>query len=249
MLVTSQMEERMKARSVLVAVLAVSGISPAWAGGAIGAVIPPANLPEQIVQEVTSVSKLAKQAESVEEQIQEVENQVTNMVDMPMSLYHSLTAPIGQLINVVNQAQGLAYAAQNIPGEFESEYGQGASELLPQGYSESLQQWTQNEHQATETVLQKFGMTTNDFANTQAALQTLTSASQSASGRKAVLQAANQIAAMQVEQIQSLQSTVMSGLTPLYNYYNNRSSEQLKEQQSIQGWLKGAGNTTGQNLM
>lgn len=230
-------------------ILTATASAPALAGGVIASEYPLSSLPEQIVEEVTSVSKLAKQAQQLEEQIQSVENQAQNMVSLPMNLYQSLVSPIGKLISVVNQAQGLSYAAQNIPAEFQAEYGQGVSGLMPNGYSASLSQWSQDEQNQVQNVLQDYHMTESNFASTQATLQQLESAGQSASGRKAVLDAANQIAGLQVEQIQSLQSTIMQGNSAMLKYIQNRNIETNQKQQSIKGWLNGAGNDADQNLM
>ena len=230
-------------------ILTATASAPALAGGVIASEYPLSSLPEQIVEEVTSVSKLAKQAQQLEEQIQSVENQVQNMVSLPMNLYQSLVSPIGKLISVVNQAQGLSYAAQNIPAEFQAEYGQGVSGLMPNGYSASLSQWSQDEQNQVQNVLQDYHMTESNFASTQATLQQLESAGQSANGRKAVLDAANQIAGLQVEQIQSLQSTIMQGNSAMLKYIQNRNIETNQKQQSIKGWLNGAGNDADQNLM
>ena len=230
-------------------ILTATASAPALAGGVIASEYPLSSLPEQIVEEVTSVSKLAKQAQQLEEQIQSVENQAQNMVSLPMNLYQSLVSPIGKLISVVNQAQGLSYAAQNIPAEFQAEYGQGVSGLMPNGYSASLSQWSQDEQNQVQNVLQDYHMTESNFASTQATLQQLESAGQSANGRKAVLDAANQIAGLQVEQIQSLQSTIMQGNSAMLKYIQNRNIETNQKQQSIKGWLNGAGNDADQNLM
>jgi P-type conjugative transfer protein TrbJ len=230
-------------------ILTATASAPALAGGVIASEYPLSSLPEQIVEEVTSVSKLAKQAQQLEEQIQSVENQAQNMVSLPMNLYQSLVSPIGKLISVVNQAQGLSYAAQNIPAEFQAEYGQGVSGLMPKGYSASLSQWSQDEQNQVQNVLQDYHMTESNFASTQATLQQLESAGQSAGGRKAVLDAANQIAGLQVEQMQSLQSTIMQGNSAMLKYIQNRNIETNQKQQSIKGWLNGAGNDADQNLM
>ena len=67
-------------------VLTATASAPALAGGVIASEYPLSSLPEQIVEEITSVSKLAKQAQQLEEQIQSVENQAQNMVSLPMNL-------------------------------------------------------------------------------------------------------------------------------------------------------------------
>lgn len=226
----------MKLRIITTVVLLATS-APAFAGGAVTATVGGATLPEQIVQEVTAMESVAKQAQEVESQIQMVANQAQNMVRLPIQLWQSATGPIGQLIQVANEAQGLSYAAQNIAGTFQQEYGSGPGVLMP-NYTESLQQWTQNTNSQIQAALQQFGLQSSQFSTQQAALQAVQNESQSATGRMAVLQAANQIAGMEVNQIQGLQQTIMAGQTPMLNYIAKRNNEEQQNQNTINQWLR-----------
>ncbi len=220
-------------RIITAAVLLAVSV-PAYAGGAVN--FAGATLPEQIVQEGTAIEQLAKQAQEVESQIQMVMNMVQNTVSLPIQLWQTAMGPIAQLIQVASQAQGLSYAAQNIAGTFQQEYGSGAGVLLPQ-YSQSLQQWTQNTNSQIQAALQQFGLQSSQFKTQQSALQTVENASQSATGRMQVLQAANQIAGMEVNQIQGLQQTIMAGQTPMLNYIAKKNNSEQQDDNQIRNWL------------
>ncbi len=224
-------QKRIIAAAVLLAVSV-----PASAGGAATIAVGGATLPEQLIQEGTAVEQLAKQAQEVESQIQMVANMAQNTVSLPIQLWQSATGPIAQLIQVANQAQGLSYAAQNIAGTFQQEYGSGAGVLMPQ-YTQSLQQWTQNTNSQIQAALQQFGLQSSQFSTQQAALQAVQNASQSATGRMQVLQAANQIAGMEVNQIQGLQQTIMAGQTPMLNYIAKQNNTEQQDNNQINDWL------------
>lgn len=59
-----------------------------------GAVTGGATLPEQIMQEGTAVSSLAKQAQEVVTQIEQYENMVQNMVQIPQSLMSQIQGSV-----------------------------------------------------------------------------------------------------------------------------------------------------------
>ena len=224
-------QKRIIAAAVLLAISV-----PATAGGVATIAVGGATLPEQLIQEITATEQLAKQAQEVESQIQMVANMAQNTESLPIQLWQSAVSPIAQLIQVANQAQGLSYAAQNIAGTFQQEYGSGAGVLMP-NYAESLQQWTQNTNSQIQAALQQFGLQASQFSTQQAALQAVQNASQSATGRMQVLQAANQIAGMEVNQIQGLQQIIMAGQTPMLNYLAKKNNAEQQDNNQIKDWL------------
>ncbi|MGC9217111.1 P-type conjugative transfer protein TrbJ [Acidithiobacillus sp.] len=227
----------MKQRILSLAILMAMAPAPALAGGIATIAVGGATLPEQLVQEITALESVAKQAQEVQQQIQMVTNQATNLMSLPIQFWQAATGPIAQLIQVANQAQGLSYAAQNIAGTFQQQYGSGTGVLMPQ-YGQSLQQWTQNTNSQIAAALQQYGLQSSQFATQQQALQSVESASQSASGRMQVLQAANQIAGLEVNQIQSLQQTIMAGQTPMLNYIAKKNNQEQQEQNMLNNFLK-----------
>lgn len=192
---------------VLAAAVSLAMVAPvaAFAGTLTGG----ATMPEQIVQEVTAVESLAKQAESVENQIQMVFNQAQNLENVPMQLWSSVTAPISQLMSIEQQAQGLSYAAQNIGTNFNNLYGNGMPPL-GSSYSQSLSSWNANTDNQIKTMLRQFHLQSGQFSNTQTETQTLVNASKTAAGRKGAIEAAVGIAGIEVSQIQELQQDVMA---------------------------------------
>lgn len=192
---------------VLAAAVSLAMVAPdvAFAGTLTGG----ATMPEQIVQEVTAVESLAKQAESVENQIQMVYNQSLNLEQVPIQLWDSVTAPISQLMNVVQTAKGLAYSAQNIGTNFNNLYGNGMPPL-GSSYSQSLSSWNTNTDDQIKSMMRQFHLQANQFSSVQSGTEALVNAGQSASGRMAVLQAADGIAGVEVGQIQELQQDVMA---------------------------------------
>lgn len=201
----------------------------AFAGG--GGMFAGATLPEQIIQEATSVEQLARQAQEVQQQIQMVINQVKNLESIPEQLWASAKGDIQQLVQVAAQAQGVNYATQNTYGQFNQIYGQNGIPPLSASYTQSLQNWTTDTQSQIQSMLQQYHLNASQFQTEQGALQGIENASQSATGRMQVLQAANQIAGMEVNQIQQLQQDVMAGNSAMGSYIAQKTAAEEKKQE------------------
>ena len=175
-----------------------------------------ATMPEQIVQEVTAVQQLAQQAQEVQQQIQMVYNQAMNLKNLPTQMWSSVSGDLNNLVNIAGQAQGLSYASQNLASQFTQTYPQASS--IGNNYGQQMQTWTTDTNGQIQSMLQQNQLQANQFASQQSALQAIQNASQSAGGRMQVLQAGNQIAGMEVNQIQQLQQEIMAGNSAMGSY-------------------------------
>lgn len=155
--------------------------------------------PEQVVQEITAVEQYAKQATEVETQLQTLENQVINMSNLGSGSWSSAQSALSQLAQTVSAAEGISYAAQNSLDTMKQNGNPLAADM-----SKQIGTWRSNYTAQVKQYLQLSGLGTNGFSTLSQALNSIAEAGNSASGRKAVLQAGNQIAATSVQALQSL---------------------------------------------
>ncbi|MGC9217487.1 P-type conjugative transfer protein TrbJ [Acidithiobacillus sp.] len=181
----------------LMVLMALTGApAVAFAGAATGG----ATLPEQIVQEGTEVEQLAKQAESVELQIQKVYDAAQNLAQVPNQLWQQGVQSLAQLASIANQANGLSMAGQNIASQFGQQYpGFNAQALAT---VQQYRQWSQNTLNSIQGALATQNMSTEDFQTNAQALQTIEA--EPVSGRLQALQVGNQIAANEATSLQEL---------------------------------------------
>ncbi len=217
----------LKFQPILAALLLASSI-PAQASGMIAG----ATFPEQIVQEMTLVQQYATQAQQLQAQFQQIYNQAINMQTIPMQLWPSISSQLTTLVNLVGNSQGLSYASQNTVSALQAQYGQPNAALS--NYSSSLATWTSNNDNQIASVLQQYGLNAQNYQSVQAALSAIQSQSQSASGRKAVLQAGNQISGLMVNQLQVLQSDIEAGNQVQFNALAAMSHSQNDAVQNVQ---------------
>lgn len=209
---------------VLLMILPVSGYSFGYA-----------TLPEQILQEITALDQLSQQVNMVQQQLQMVQNQARNLQGLPMQMWPNVSSQLQTLFNLVGQAQGLSYSSQNLAAQVQQQYGDPGS-TLP-NYENSLQQWTRNLNSQVASTLQQYGMQAQNFQTEQGTLQALENASQSSTGRLQALQAGNAIAGMQVNQLQLLRQTMMSGNQAMLNAIANKSNQNQQDRNAVKDWL------------
>lgn len=198
----------------LVFSLAASFALPAAAGDA--------QFLEQVVQEVTDLSRLVQQFQMVQQQIQMLQNQAKNLQSISSQQWPNVSGQLTQLGSLMGQAQGLNMQAQDVAAQVQQQYGD-TSAVMP-NYEQSLQQWTTDTNSQVSSVLQQYGLQASNFQSEQDALQSVQNASQSASGRLQALQAGNQIAGMGINQVQLLRQTVMAGNQAMLQIAANRAN-------------------------
>ena len=211
--------------------LSSAATSPAMATGMIAG----ATFPEQIVQELTLVEQYATQAQQLQAQFQMVYNQARNLEGVPIQAWPNISSQLQSLVQLVGNAQGVNYASQNTLAALQQHYGSASAPLT--NYVQNLQQWTDDQDHQVAAVLQQYGLHAADFQTTQAAMQAIQNASQSAPGRMAVLQAGNQISSLMVNQLQSLQSDIQAGNQVLMNegltHQHDKQQQQNNEDQLL----------------
>lgn len=158
--------------------------------------------------------------------IQNQVNQYANMVSNTLSLRDTAFAPLGNMIRSVNsvymQGQSLMYRAQNLDQQFgymypsyQSIYSMG---LGGTSMTSMYQKWSDQGNQSVRNALKTAGIQVNDMESDDAMLQRLVARSAMAEGQKGALQAGNEIAALNTQQLQRLQSLVSTQIEMQANH-------------------------------
>ncbi|MBU2862030.1 conjugal transfer protein TrbJ [Acidithiobacillus ferrooxidans] len=164
---------------------ALAGCEPslAFAGTMTGG----ANLPEQIVQEVTLTQQLSSQAQSLVQQIDQYQNMVQNMTTLPQSLMSQINGALDSLTNLTSQAQALSMSGQNLSSQF-AQMQTGQNQTNADAYAQNYQQISNNLSQADNNALQAANLNPSNFATTAQAQQAISNALANPQSRNALLQ-------------------------------------------------------------
>ena len=178
-----------------------------------GALAPPARA-QMAVIDVKAILQAEQQVSNQLAAIRQLEAQVSNQALMLQKMETDVTGPIaqitGQATQILQQAQGIGYGAQNIAQQYASLYPAslpGASLATTQA---SLATWRSNNNLAIQQALQTQNAVAQGQATTTAQVQTAVTASQAAAGQTSAIQATNQLLATVTGQLTQLQTLLIT---------------------------------------
>ena len=176
--------------------------------------LPPAAHAQLAVIDVKSNLQAEQQVSNQLTQIQRLESQLTNQAQMLQHLQTDITGPIaqitGQATQILQQAQGIGYGAQNVAQQYASLYPTtmpGASLASTQA---SLATWRQNSGLALQQALQMQNQIAQGQPVTAAQVAQAVQLSQGAAGQTAAVQATNQLLATVSAQLTQLQNLLIT---------------------------------------
>ena len=204
---------------------------------------------------------IAAEVRAAGDSAMQINNQVTqiqNAVQNTLALGDPVFAPLGNTLRSLNsmymQSQSLMWRAQNFDQQFAMMNPGYNSYLYSMGrggqtMSGLYQKWSDQGNETVRTALLGAGIQIDDAASSQQMLEKLVAQSNSSAGRMQALQAANQIAANQAQQIQELRMLVAQQ-TILHAEY---MAQQNARQSASDAWqIQFRGNapirTTGQGF-
>jgi P-type conjugative transfer protein TrbJ len=182
----------------------------------------------QYGQEVETAVNTAKQLET---QIQQYENMLLQGLSLPESLFSPLISNIQQIQSLYNQSKALAGNLASFDSQFRAQF-QGYDTYLTKigqnpGYVQSFySQWAQQGLDANRTAMEVAGANLNQIPGEDQTLAALVNQSQSAQGRLQAIQAGNQIAAQEVQQMQKLREMMNAQIQNESMYYAQKIQRQ-----------------------
>ena len=190
------------------------------------------------------VNQLNTQMNQLQQDIMTVQMMTQNLEDLGSFDWTDFASTLAQLQNAMQKANALSYSMGNYDQMFRDHYKgyddyyniANDGSLTPgekaESFSQKYQQMNETNRNTVKGTLDSLKVQQDDFANENATIQTLKNNSQNAAGNKAVIQAANDIALFQVDQMRKLRSTVMSqiNLQSQYMAAENERNEIVEAQ-------------------
>jgi P-type conjugative transfer protein TrbJ len=191
----------------MVAVMATVTINPPAAH---------AGIPGLFATEITQLLNYVELVGSLEQQVLQVENQITQIADMAKhgititdQLFGTVGSDISNLRQIVNTGQALSYTMSNMDGAFRLRFPGYSTST---NYGQAYQGWSQTILDSTLGALSAAGLQNSQFDSDTALLQTLQQQSTSAVGRMQAIEVGNQIAENQSEQLMKLRQLMMADM-------------------------------------
>lgn len=231
----------MRIRDLVAAVMLALLPAPAFAGTLTGG----ATLPEQIVQEATSIEKLAKQVQSVETEIAQYENMIQNMTTLPQSMIGQIMQPIDQLYGLVGQAQQLGTNAMNLSNQFQS-MNATFNPQITEGYTTNYESITQGLNNAINTALQAANLNPSNFTTQAQAEQAIANALANPNSRNALLQGAVAAGQATVSSLTQMEQTANDEATMEASWRKAQLTDQTQQTADNQAINQAMYGTPGQ---
>lgn len=224
----------MKARITTIAAAVAAALAlataPVRAGGAAGM----ATEVTQLANNAELVAIYAENVAQVQQMIQQYQNMLQNTLNLPQQMWPSIFVQIEDLVEAVGAVEGAANASVNALSSFASHYtNSGVGE-----YIADIKRWRQGVRNQIGEALRQAGLNINNMRSTHQALQQIQAASQSAQGRMQVLQAANQISGLMVNEITSLHQTIVAAEQARLNYMQTEIEEKKRQEDAVQEFFR-----------
>ncbi|MDF0542752.1 P-type conjugative transfer protein TrbJ [Sphingobium sp. H39-3-25] len=183
--------------------------APAYAQFGFGGIVyDPTNYAQNVLTAARTLEQINNQIRQLQNQATSLINEARNLASLPTSVLDPLQQQIRQTQQLLAQAQRISFDVQQIEREFARQYsGQnltGSQREMVQGAEE---RW-KNSVAAFEDALRVQAGAVSNIEGARSAVQTIVTASQSATGALQAAQAGNQLLALQSQQLADLTATV-----------------------------------------
>ncbi len=177
----------------------------------------------QLMEYVEAVDTQLNTARQLQTQIQQYANMVQQGLTLPDRVFNSITGKLQEVAGVYNSAQSIGRQVSNLDERFHQQFQGYQSYLNSTGTSASVmpgryREWAEQGLDNARTALAAAGIHINTMSEEDAVLDQLVQRSSSASGRMQAIQAGNEIAAQNVQQLQRLRDLLATQVTLQSNY-------------------------------
>lgn len=214
-------------------------VQPANAFWGVGDVVTDPGLTAKTVAE--GVARAADAARDLQMQM----NQYQMMIQNTLSLGDPVLKPLGDTLrsvaSVYYQGQSLMYRAQNLDSQFLYMYPGYQSYLYSMGqgtptFSNRYQVWSDRNSEGIRASLKATGMVVEDGESAESMLNKVALRSQTAGGQKQAIQAGNEIATMQVQELLKLQQMINAQTQMWGNYLALENERQSMDDAQRAQW-------------
>ncbi|BBC71296.1 P-type conjugative transfer protein TrbJ [Sphingobium yanoikuyae] len=200
-------------RAILAGVLASAAVvpmiapMPAYAQFG-GIVYDPTNYAQNVLTAARSLQQINNQIQQIQNQATSLINEARNLTSLPFSSLQQLQQQVQRTQQLLSEAQRIAYDVQDIQQAFSGRYrGAALTGDHAQMVANANARW-EDSVGAFQDALQVQAGVVGNIEGTRTTMDSLVSASQSATGALQAAQAGNQLLALQSQQLADLTAAV-----------------------------------------
>jgi len=200
-------------RALMASVIAATAITPIVAPAPAyaqfgGIVYDPTNYAQNVLTAARSLQQINNQIQQIQQQATSLINEARNLASLPLSTVHTLQQQMQQTQQLLGQAQRIAYDVQDIQQAFDGRYkGAALTGDHAQMVANANARW-EDSVGAFQDALQVQAGVVGNIDGARTTMNSLVTASQSATGALQAAQAGNQLLALQSQQLADLTAAV-----------------------------------------
>jgi P-type conjugative transfer protein TrbJ len=195
----------MRRRALALLALALVALAPRPAARAQSIVLDPTNLVQNIIAAIQNIIEVAQQVQQITNEVTQITNQIQQLQDMANQAsqlgsptWGEVQAWIEKLANAAEIGDSLVYSMPDIAGQLHRQF---PGYVSPNDWNAQYEQWSTTTLDTLRGTLHSAGLNVSDVDTVDAALGSLRSANDSATGRNELMQVANSLASLQVEEM------------------------------------------------
>lgn len=186
---------------------------------------------QQLLEYAEAVNNQINTAQQLTQQINMYKDMVRQGMSLDGTVFSSLMTDMRRLQSVYQEGRSLAHSMTNLDSAFREQFkgyddylrsAGKASEMMPDRYTK----WAEQGFDNARTAMKAAGMQTSAIAGEEDVLRQLVNRSSTAAGRMQAIQAGNEIAAQQVQQLQRLREMIAANITLQGNYMAQQTERQ-----------------------
>lgn len=173
-----------------------------------GVVYDPTNHAENVLQAARALRQINQQVQQLAHEIEMLENMARDLETLPESIAKDILERMRRLDDLLRQAEGIGYKVEEIERDYEEAYPEDYGDTPPTNdvlVEQARNRWKQSRTAYRESLQVTAQVVSTARADSEA-LDGLIGSSQSAVGNLQVLQAGNQIEALQTQQLMQMES-------------------------------------------
>ena len=173
-----------------------------------GIVHDPSNYAQNVLTAARTLEQINNQIRMLQNQATQLINEARNLQALPLTVLEPLQQQIRQTQQLLSKAQGIAYDVQAIEREFARNYSPASLTGSQRDMVRGAQDRWRTSVGAFEDALKVQAGAVQNLDGSRTAVQSLVTASQSATGALQAAQAGNQLLALQSQQLADLIATM-----------------------------------------
>lgn len=200
-------------RAIMAGILASAAVVPLLVAAPAqaqfgGIVYDPTNYASNVLQAARALQQINNQIQQIQQQATSLINEARNLASLPLSTVDMLQQQVRQTQQLLGEAQRIAYDVQDIQSAFTDRYkGTALTGTNAQMIANANARW-EDSVGAFQDALQVQAGVVGNIDGARSTMNSLVSASQSATGALQAAQAGNQLLALQSQQLADLTAAV-----------------------------------------